>query len=87
MLKDKERVLNLIKRVAKNLNINTEDMIYIDILILRLKNNKEIPISLFRDIERIDEKYKERSEDNLLIQHYKSFKNICKELSKLVITN
>ena len=87
MLDNKEKALKIINILINSVNIQPDKRIYVDILCYRIQNGKKLSDSLIGEIKKIDTIYKNQFEENLLLQHYKSFENICKKLDKLVTAN
>lgn len=87
MLDNKEKAINLLIKVSNMLNLKLEDKVYIDLITYHIKENKPFIDYFTTELEKIDKKYSNEVEENLLLLHHKSFRNLCKKLEKLVIVS
>lgn len=82
-----KRIIDIIEYIYECVNIEEEHRIYIDIYLHNIRKNKNNFNIINNELDRINEVYKEQFEENILINHYKNFKNLCVELQNVITTN
>lgn len=82
-----EKITNIIEYIYECVNIEEEHRIYIDIYLHNIRKNKNNINIINNELDKIDEVYKEQFEENILINHYQNFKNLCVKLQSVITTN
>ena len=82
-----KKITNIIEYIYECINIKEEQSIYIDIYLHNIRKNKNSINIINNELDKIDEVYKEQFEENILINHYKNFKNLCVKLQSVITTN
>lgn len=82
-----KRITDIIEYIYECVNIEEEHRIYIDIYLHNIRKNKNNINIINNELDKIDEVYKEQFEENILINHYKNFKNLCVKLQSVITTN
>lgn len=82
-----EKITNIIEYIYECVNIEEEHRIYIDIYLHNIRKNKNNINIINNELDKIDEVYKKQFEENILINHYQNFKNLCVKLQSVITTN
>lgn len=82
-----KKITNIIEYIYECVNIEEEHRIYIDIYLHNIRKNKNNINIINNELDKIDEVYKKQFEENILINHYQNFKNLCVKLQSVITTN